>query len=379
MRKAFSIIFCFALGACVDRIQFDIAKSNNYGIVIDGFISDKQGPYEVKVSKAFDIESKETRKTAISVRRLVLSDSEGTREELSEIKEGTYQTKTNGIRGHVGGVYKLRVELLDGKIYESVSDTLPAAGKMNGVYFSFNGLVNLDSEMEYGFDILANSSRGNSSSNRFMWTTTGTFQSETHPENAQQGCFLLPNGVCNRVPPCSGLRNVGTTPAGLPSFERVAPCECCTCWYKIFNSRPIISDNNFTDSENFSGIWVDRIPLNGWIFMHKIRVEVNILSLSRQSFRFWKAIKDQKNAVNSLFQPISGKIPFNFIQLAGDEAPVQGIFYATAISSESVYITRNDVPRLSMIPSLEATGIGWVSCLELFPNATNVKPLFWED
>lgn len=113
--------------------------------------------------------------------------------------------------------------------------------------------------------------------------------------------------------------------------------------------------------------------------MHKIHVEVSQRSLTEHSFRFWKAIKDQRNAVNSLFQPVSGRIPLNFIQLVGGEAPIQGIFYATAISSKSIYITRNDVPNLSMIPSLESPGIGWISCLELFPNATNVKPEFWED
>ena len=177
-----SALLILIASACVDRLQFDIVKSSDYGIVIDGFISDQPGPYTVKISKAFDIESKESIKTAVTVKRLILSDDQGESEELTEVASGTYETKASGIRGQVGKVYKIRVELLNGKIYESVPDTLPAAGKMDSVYHSFTSNVNLDGDMEYGFDIFANSSIGSSASNRFLWKMTGTFQTDTHPE-----------------------------------------------------------------------------------------------------------------------------------------------------------------------------------------------------
>ena len=169
---------------------------------------------------------------------------------------------------------------------------------------------------------------------------------------------------------------MNATSAGLPVYERIGPCECCTCWYNIFNSSPVLKDDQFTTSDNFRGLKINRIPLNGWIFMHKIRVEVQLFSLTDRTFRFWKAVKDQRAAINSLFQPVSGKIPINFIQLNGAESPVQGLFYAAAISSKSLYIRRSDIPNESMIPAISA---GNVSCLELFPNATNIKPSFWED
>ena len=110
--------------------------------------------------------------------------------------------------------------------------------------------------------------------------------------------------------------------------------------------------------------------------MHKIRVEVKLLSLTNQSFRFWKAVENQRAAIGSLFQPVSGKIPINFIQLSGAKSPVQGLFYAAAVSSKSIYIRRSDIPNESMIPAISG---GNISCLELFPNATNIKPSFWED
>ncbi len=372
-------MFFLLLGACVDRLQFDIIKSPDYGIVVDGFISNQPGPYTIKISKAFDIESKESIKLSVTAKRLILSDNHGFSEELSEVNSGTYQTKATGIRGQIGNIYKLRVELLDGKIYESVPDTLLSSGKMDSLYYSYEGATKLDGGTEYGFDVFANSSQGSSSNNRFMWKMAGTFQSETHPEFQDGGCFWL-GYKCNFLPPCSGYRNIGTQ--SFREIVKVFPCECCTCWYSIFNSKPILSDDYISTGQTYKAIKVHRIPINAWIFMHKIHVEVSQLSLTHRSFRFFKAILNQKNAVNSLFQPVSGKIPVNFIQLSGEEVPVQGIFYATGISSKSRYIKRENVPHYGLLPSsdeLAKAGIGFVSCLELFPNATNIKPLFWED
>jgi hypothetical protein len=108
--------------------------------------------------------------------------------------------------------------------------------------------------------------------------------------------------------------------------------------------------------------------------MHKLHVKVSQHSLSREAFAFWKSIKDQKDAINSLFQPITGKIPTNFVQTNGSSVPISGFFYSTSISEKSLYITRDDVPNGNMIPPIPEWND---SCFTLFPNATNTKPDFW--
>ena len=381
-----SILLILIATACVDILQFDIVKSSDYGIVIDGFISDQPGPYTVKISKAFDIESKESIKIPIKIKHLIISDNVGTSEELAEVRSGVYETNAKGIRGLIGRVYKLKVELLDGKIYESLPDTIMPTGKLDSLYYSFNGVSNSDGSTSFGFDIFANSSRGNNFNSRFMWNMIGTFKSDTHPEQIPKDrsqCYPIGSGNCNYLPFCTGLRNKALNSFSLPIYERIAPCECCTCWYKLFNESPILSDEYFSAAQTFTGMKIYRVPINYWIFMYKIHVEIRILSLSNNTFRFFKAIRDQKNAVNSLFQPVSGKIPINFIQLNGEETPIQGLFYAIATSNKSLYITRNDLPDLNIIPSIEAgpgsQAIDAISCLDLFPNSSTIKPAFWID
>jgi hypothetical protein len=373
----FSVLLILIASACVDRITFDIGVPAAFPVVVEGYISDQPGPYKVQISKAFDIESKYSIKTPINVSRVVMSDNLGNQEELSQVNDGEYQTAQDGIRGIVGRAYSLRVELRDGRIYESMPDTLFPAGKLDSIYYVFKEKKNLEGASEYSFDVLFNSSSGNLNNYYFIWKFTGTFRAETNPELANVerfGCTYY-NGKCNWKPVCSGLLNVAS-PDYPPNFIQAKPCECCTCWYSIFNDKLTLSDNQLSQSGRFNNILLQSVPVNGWIFMHKLHVKVSQQSLTPRAFAFWKSIKDQKEAVNSLFQPITGKIPTNFIQISGPSSPISGFFYSTSLSEKSIYITRDDLPNTNIIPP---TPVWEDSCLKLFPFATNTKPDFWQD
>ena len=352
--------------ACVDRITFDTGTLSTYPVVIDGFISDKPGPYTIQVTKAYDIESKLSTKAPISLKSLTISDNVGTSEVMTQVSQGVYKTSATGIKGTIGRAYKIRIELLDGRIYESIPDTLHSAGTVDKVYFEFKAELNTASTYQYGFDVFFNSSAGNKDSYHFLWKFTGTFQSSTNPELHDDPCG---QGRCPKPPPCSGyIYTQG-------SLQKVSPCSCCTCWYNIYNTDPIVSDGQFIEGGIFKGVKADYVPINEWTFMYKVHAQVDQMSLSSQAFEFWKGVKAQKSAALSLFQPVTGKIVSNFTQIAGPIAPIEGLFYATGITSNSVYITPQDVPLNNIIPSVELPFQD--NCVNLFPNATTTKPLYW--
>jgi len=364
----FSIIVVLLCCTCVDRISFDVGATSTFPIVIEGYISDQPGPYQINVSKAFDIESKQSFKSPISVKQLVITDNLGNSETLSETVPGTYQTSAGGIRGVVGRSYKLKAELLDGRVYESLQDTLLTSGTVDDVYFIFKAEKDQDGATFYGFDVLFNSTAGEKSDFHFLWQFVGTFQVDTNPELHKENCGQT---KCPKPRPCSSyiVNNFG-------ELEWVKPCECCTCWSNIYNDSPIVSDNQFVEEGRFHAVEAGYVPVNQWTFMYKVHAEVRQMSLSPRAFAFWKAIKSQKQAVTSLFQPVTGKVPTNFIQLSGTEAQIEGLFYATAITKKSVFITRNDVPLGSIIPEQNLPFED--SCLSLFPNSTTKKPDFWQ-
>lgn len=379
-----SVLLILATSACVDRINFDVPNGFAYGVVVDGSISDQPGPYTVKLNTGHDLTDKIER-TFISAKSVTISDNLGNSELLTNRDRGVYQTSPDGIRGTAGRAYKLRIELFDGRIYESISDTLCNSGVVDSVYYTFKktGESSLGTGSNYGFDIFFDASSSVRDDFYYLWKFTGTFQVDTNPELYDDfpcsGNIDCPGcSVCNIIPKCTGLRNIGT-PLD-PIFKRIGPCECCTCWYNIFNEEPIISDNQLLEFGRYKGIKAGHIPVHRWIFQHKVYAEVNQMSLSRQSFAFWKAIKDQKDANNSLFQPITGKIPSNFVQLNGTTAPIEGLFYTASISNKRILITSKDVPDGTFIfPTQDPPEPIALSCLDLYPNSFTQKPAFWED
>jgi hypothetical protein len=156
----------------------------------------------------------------------------------------------------------------------------------------------------------------------------------------------------------------------------VGPCECCTCWYDFFNPQPNLSDDQFVEQGKFTTQTAMNVPLDPWIFSHRVYAKVTQFTLSRQAFDFWKAVKDQKTAINSLFQPVTGQVKSNFRQVSGTHVNVEGLFFAAGVASKAMFIDRSDVPPPVTIP--EPGVLVDKSCLNLFPYATTQKPDFWE-
>ena len=368
--------------ACLDRIDIETGYIAMDAIVINGSITNEAGPYQVAISMVFDIESKESFKHPVSAKRVVISDNTGTSEVLTEASAGIYVTKADGIRGTVGRTYMLQVELGDGRVYESVPDTLLEAGRIDSLYASFTEEKTPDNNATvYGFDVKFIPSIASENRYHLMWKFTGTFQSDTNPEyKINEACGDITCEGCNRCnykPLCSGLRNVSPFPGiDRAIFVRVGPCECCTCWYDFFNFQPLLSDDLFVQQGKFTTQTAMHIPLEAWTFQHRVYSKVTQYTLSRQAFDFWKAVKDQKTAINSLFQPVTGKIKTNFVQVSGPPVGIEGLFFAAGVASKAMFIDRDDVQ--SSVPIPEPGVLFAESCLKLFPYSTTQKPEFWE-
>jgi hypothetical protein len=363
--RSLLLFFILAVsGSCVDQVVL-LTDIDEYPVVVEGFISDQPGPYQVRVSRSFDVQSKTTTKTYISAKRIILSDNLGNEEVLRQDEVGYYSTDVNGMRGQIGRWYKIKVELLDGRIFESIADTLRAPGMMESVDFSFYETKNRDLSTSYGFNVFFDASSPKEHAD-FLWQLKGTYQIETNPELYAVRCG---ESFCPAPRGCSGYVSTGL------GIERVSECTCCTCWVDFYNDIPILSDAKYVRNGNFNSIFAMKIPLNAWVFMHKVHIEIKQLSLSPQALRFWRSIKDQKEASNSLFQPISGIVPNNYIQLQGSPSKLEGFFFATAVMSKSTFITRQDVPNEALIPNVDVPFND--SCLG-FPNSTTQKPSYWQ-
>ena len=75
-------------------------------MVIEGIITDAEGPYKVLVSKTFNYYDNSS-DTGVSGAEVTISDNEGFSETLVETEKGVYQTEN--LQGKVGNTYTLQV------------------------------------------------------------------------------------------------------------------------------------------------------------------------------------------------------------------------------------------------------------------------------
>ncbi len=366
------------MDGCVEKLLIEEIGNSPLPLVINGFISDQPGPYRITVKRSFLTGIASSYEAPESVSSIKVSDNLGSQEELMEVSKGVYETNKNGIRGVKGRVYRISVVTNDDKTYESIPDTLKPTGQIDSVYYQFRTFSELSGSKKYFFDIFFNAK--GSPNSYLLWKFTGTFKVITNAEaDIGQPCGEIDCegcSICNIVLKCSGIRNFGTPRA--PLFRRIGPCTCCTCWYSINNDSPILSDYEYVQKSEFTNIRAGIIPIDDWILQHKIYAEVSQYGISRQAYLFYKAIKDQQQGTASLFQPASGSIPHNIMQVSGAPEKILGLFYAASVYSKRIVLTQQKVPQLTYeFPKPDARPPR--NCLKLYPNSTTVKPDFWED
>ncbi len=300
-----------------------------------------------------------------------------------------YQTDPDGIRGEIGRSYYIRVELNDGGVFESIPDKMDPVGAVDSVYYDFESYQPTNGPTEYLYRIYADAHQAESGNNLIRWKLNGTYVVETLPQYTH--CPIPP---CNWCPtPCSGYAWVnGELKEGYainpvtnePEYVIGLTCTCCRCWVTPPESKPKVNDLQVSHGR-FVGVEMGTIPVNFYTFFEKYRVQVIQMSLSSNAHKYWKAIQEQKEAIGSLFQPVTGEIPTN-IEGSETDRRVQGIFYASAVAKKTIYLTKNLNKVSVRVPQDDCGGIlrdGAIGldCRIAFPGSysTTEKPADWVD
>jgi hypothetical protein len=128
------IIFCriivlvlfSGLNSCQKVINLDL-NSPSPQLVVEANISDRPGPYFVRLSKTVNFDEITNIPTVPGATVEISDSSSGKRETLIELKDGIYMTSSlSGLPGHR---YKLTIKT-DGQDYESVSEMPFPAGSL---------------------------------------------------------------------------------------------------------------------------------------------------------------------------------------------------------------------------------------------------------
>ena len=338
MKKQLVIFVIIVISnSCINRL--DIILPNILPqLVVEGSITDRSGLYTEKLTYTRKPTDYYTPPQVVA-KEVAIFDNLGNKEILTQTNLGIFQTSLTGIHGQIEREYFVRIELSNGKIYESIPERINPAGEIDTAYYEFEQHQSENEKTKYQFKIFMDSNAAYDSrdENYFLWKLTGTYKVQTRPELY----FDLKPGMPQKAPrPCSGFILDDKTNA---IVVYIKPSQCCKCWANLVDKKPNLSDSYIVAKGRYKRVNMGVIPVEFWHFWDKTLVTVEQLSLSKTAFDYWKTIKDQKEGATSLFQPAFGKAHSNiFLKNGQDE--VQGIFYAAAVIKKTFFLTAYDIP-----------------------------------
>ena len=352
------------MDSCVEPFEL---KQDEFikALVIDGMITDKPGPYMLKLKRSSPTSVKIEDAPGVGGAIIMLHDSEGNSVQYTEAAPGIYFTPKNGMQGTVGRSYHITIKL-QGKEYASRPSTMMPGGTITNLYAQFEeNVINFhDLTLPQDAIRIYFSSKGEPGfDNLYRWRWSGTYEVLTFPElrmrSFRPGAPPIPDPL-----PCSGLIYNG-------GMIRVFPCECCTCFMPEYSQTSHVSDNKFFQSGEFNDVLLATLPYEAKRFYHKYRIKFEQLSLDQESYEYWRLARAQQDGRTDLFQPNSIRMTGNIECTTDPDERVLGIFSASAIAEVTLDLSRGLNRKLLKPDTLIR------DCREVYAGSTNVRPPMW--
>lgn len=299
-----ALLLASVLGSCVDPFPFDPPLPENI-LVVDGSITDQQGPVEIRLSTAaaygnvIDTNNFNKPVTDAIVR---IKDDQGRTAifEHSNTTPGLYQT--SNIQGEIGRTYSLEINW-DEKTYLSRPETMPPSVPLDTVYaelLSERGIneFGIESDLCY-YQIRVNVQDPAGEANHYLWRYR-----------------YIHELVLNT--------NVST------------PDQCFI--FAEENSQFGLTNDAFVDGNPILDFPIGRITYNYW--HPKFLIDAEQFSLTPEAYNYWNQIKQQNFNVGSVFDPPPSTLRGNVYCEDDTTQLAYGYFRASSVSTNYTFFRR---------------------------------------
>lgn len=308
-----AIIMGPVLSGCIDEYWPELGAKYDNALVVDGMITDQPGPYIVKLSLTTTVDDPEYK--MLSSCLVTIYDDQGTEEILRETALGIYQTSPNGIRGKVGGSYRISILTHDNKYYQSAFEKLTLPTGIDSVYSKIEYREVPDAlHPDAGLQFYIDTQVAETDTNYFLWRLESTFKF-----NANHRIRYTFDGQFHP------FQNSDTL---------------LTCW------RTASVKKVFTYSTvNFQTPVIKQFPLNYVTTETKelsVRYSLLVkqLSLTLKAYKFWKSMEDLDAESGSMFTKQPYQIRGNVIRVDDEDEPVLGYFTVAGMSAKRMFVDR---------------------------------------
>lgn len=304
-----ALLMLIGFGHCRDRYHFKTVGQIGL-LVVDGNINDQPGPYFLKLASTNVPGHSPVPLTDATV---TITDELGNLESYQETADGQYRLDGLTVQGRPGGVYAIRISLLDGREFESTPEKMPAGSKPVDSAFVNVTLdkVLTDSHVEvsyWGVNTYLNTTLSENSIGYYRWSVSE---------------------VWNIFPTC------------LPG--------AISCPQICYISEPV---SNFTlfvvKSADFSNSTIKNLHLmkRGIDFSFNGRHYFNVTqySMNPEAYEYWSKVQQLITKRGSIFDIPPSIIPGNVRNLNNPDEIAFGYFEASLTQITRTFVDRGKIP-----------------------------------
>lgn len=318
-----AILFFIFNNSCIEQFtpQLDDYESDDL-IVVEGQITDEEGPFRVKLTKTFELDNMQEYSPPVYGADVQIFDDKGNQFQLYQKVEGWYETEDKKLKGVAGNTYTLNITLEDGMQYESSPVLMHDVPEIDSVYFEVNPRARFDEEFvltEEWLDIFVDSKDPTGKTKYWKWDFEETWEVKIPTDS-----LLIQHGWDNE------RAYYTTEKVNIDPEEEV-------CWVTMPSKSIHIKSTSKNSDKNVKRVTINSIGANGDRLHIKYSIIVRQTALNEEIYRFWERLKDANEQSGSMYDKVPSQI-FGNIHCCNRKSKTLGYFSASAVKERRIFI-----------------------------------------
>ena len=318
IRNIILILSLIVLG-CKDEFLLE-SKTHQSIMVVDGVITNEEGPYMVEISKSAPV----NHFAVIPYENCIvtLTEHTGKTEILTEIEPGKYMTSESGMKGVVGNEYSLSIFTPEGKEYQSDFQELKELVDLESVYVDSTNLLDIDYPFGLpGYQFYIDTKTAPTQENYFLWSMTETFEYdidyELYAVQTRFGDFIYNNPRYDTLETCWKTQKVNYIFTGRTTNLSISQ----------ITNQPL----HFVSTESKK-------------LTKRYSVLIQQYTIGENAYNYWQGIEEQSSNENFLVTSQPYTIKGNIENISNKEELVLGYFTVASVSQKRIFVGKPNDP-----------------------------------
>ena len=316
MKLPWILILSLLLQTCIEPFVPPESEYRNL-LVVQGFISDMNEPYAVRLSRTYPIDT--TAILPVNGAQVSVVDGQGNEYPYYALHDGLYQSDPMLFRGQPGETYRLKIRTAAGEVIESKPVVMKVSPPIDSLFWAYEPrFTDTGSDPVPGVQVYLSTHdpAGQTRYYRWEWVETWEFLVPLY------SAYIVENGRIQ-----GRLENISRCWRSQPSAEIIAGTTVNLAEDRVSRQplRYISTDNN-------------RLGI-------QYSVEARQYVLSEEAYNFWTSLYKVNQSLGTLFDPQPASVQGNLHSISDPGTPVLGYFDASTVTTSRIFIRRQDLPE----------------------------------